>query len=168
MNHPIPDAWFLRVKSATQDLVKACNGVINAGEIALVSKSEVSRWQSATDSSIIPLPAMLALESHCNRPFVTTVLAELNGRRLTDGEETAEASAACVIRSHATVMAKGADLHGTIAVAMSDQVITPTEAALADRKAADLINSLSDFRQNLAKVRAGEAPASNPIAGADI
>ncbi|WP_404291506.1 hypothetical protein ACD578_05290 [Microvirga sp. RSM25] len=164
MNHPISDAWFLRIKSATQDLVKACNGVINAGEIALVSKSEVSRWQSATDSSIIPLTAMLALESYCGQPFLTTVLAELNGRRLSDELSVSESSAASVIRSHADVMAKGADLHGTVAIAMGDHVFTPTEAALADRKAADHIAALNRFRQDLARVRAGEIRPELPTA----
>jgi hypothetical protein len=162
MNHPISDSWFLRIKSATRDLVSACNGVIQAGEIALVSKSEVGRWQSPTDGTIIPLSAVLALESHCGRPFITTVMAELNGRRLSDELNEVDAPAACVMRSHATVMAKGADLHGAVAVAASDHVFTPTEAALADRKASDMINSLQDFRQSLAKVRASEISSELP------
>jgi hypothetical protein len=164
MNHPISDAWFLRIKSATQDLVKACNGVINAGDIALVSKSEVSRWQSATDGTIIPLSAVLALESYCGQPFVTTVMAELNGRRLSDELNATESPEACVIRSHAEVMAKGADLHGTVAIAMGDHKFTPTEAALADRKAAAHIDALSRFRQDLARVRAGEIRPELPTA----
>lgn len=165
MNHPISDSWFLRIKSATQDLVKACNGVIQAGEIALVSKSEVSRWQSPTDGTIIPLSAVLALESHCGRPFITTVMAELNGRRISDELTPDETSTACVMRSHAAVMASGAELHGTVAVAASDLTITATEAALADRKAADMINRLQDLRQSLAKVRAGEIPPELPTGG---
>jgi hypothetical protein len=101
---------------------------------------------------------MLALESHCGRPLVTTVLAELNGRRISDDLSADEASTSCVMRSHAAVMAKGAELHGTVAVAASDLTITPTEAMVADRKAADMIESLQKLRLDLARVRAGEIP----------
>ncbi len=61
MPRPISDAWFHRVKSATRDLVQACGGVVRSGELAHVSKTEVSRWQTATDEAIIPLPAVLVL-----------------------------------------------------------------------------------------------------------
>jgi len=89
-------------------------------------------------------------------------MAELNGRRLSDELNELDAPATCVMLSHAAVMAKAAELHGTVAIAASDHSFTPTEAALADRKAADTINSLHEFRQSLAKVRAGEIPPELP------
>lgn len=93
MSRPISDAWFHRIKSATRDLVKMAGGVVRAGEIANASKSEVSRWQSATDADVISLPAALALEGECGVPLVTSVMAELNGRRLSDPDaEGREAS----------------------------------------------------------------------------
>lgn len=78
----ISEAWFHRLKAATRDLVKVCGGVVRAGEISGYSKTEVGRWQSATDTDVIPIPAALALEADSGRAFVSSVMAELNGRRL--------------------------------------------------------------------------------------
>ncbi len=87
MSHPIPDAWFHRVKSATRDLVKLCGGVERAGEITHMSKSEVSRWQAGGPEVIIPITAALALEAECGVACVTSAMAGLTGRRLSEADE---------------------------------------------------------------------------------
>lgn len=163
MNRPISDAWFHRIKSATRDLIQACGGVIRSGELAHVSKTEVSRWQTATDNSLIPLTAVLALEGDCEVPFVTTVMAELNGRRLNDPEAAEGATVACVMKGHVDVMQRSAELSATMADAMSDLVVTPAEAELADRRLNDLVNSANDLRQKLAVVKAGAEPVARTV-----
>lgn len=81
MSNPIPDSWFHRMKAATRDLVKACGGIVRAGEIALISKSEMSRMQSATDPALIGIAQVLALEADCGLPFVTTVVQRIESVR---------------------------------------------------------------------------------------
>ncbi len=39
---------------------------------------------NATDPELMPLHAVYALECECGVPVVTSAMAELNGRRLTD------------------------------------------------------------------------------------
>jgi len=163
MNRPISDAWFHRLKSATRDLVQACGGVIRSGELAHVSKTEVSRWQTATDNSLIPLTAVLALEGDCGLPFVTTVMAELNGRRLNDPDAAEGATVAGVIKGHAELMQRSADLSATMADAMSDLVITPAEMEIADRKLAEVVNTATQLRQSLAGAKSAETPSERSI-----
>jgi len=154
MTLPISDAWFHRVKAATRDLVKTCGGVVRAGEIACVSKTEISRWQNAADEGIVPLPAMLALEAECGLPIVTTVLADLSGRRLAhQPESTSEASTvtgryADVIRATAAMMAVGA-------TTMADSKVTAAGAELLDRSASEVERCLAPLRHDLATIKAG-------------
>ena len=162
MTRPISDAWFHRLKSATRDLVEMCGGVERAADKAHASKSEVSRWQVASEPSIIPLPAVLALEAECGVPFVTTVMAELGGRRLTEGEGSG-ARASCLLTSHAEVMRQSAEVTASMAAALTDHTVSPTEAEIIDRGCADLLRRLSDLRQSLAGVKAGPEPPGGPV-----
>lgn len=152
--HPISDAWFHRMKAATRDLVKACGGVVRAGEVANTSKSEMSRLQSATDQDIISIPQALALEAECGLPLVTTVMADLNGRRLTDPVADGR-EAATVFAKAAETMRSAADMFAGIAVAQSDGEITAAEAEMVDRQAGELERTLGHFRRDLAAVKGG-------------
>ncbi|GGF56542.1 hypothetical protein GCM10007301_15250 [Azorhizobium oxalatiphilum] len=161
---PISEHWFHRLKSATRDLIKVCGGVIRAGEIAHRSKSEVSRWQSVTDSDVIDLAAAIALEADCGMPLVTTVMAELNGRRLTD--EVAAQSASSLLDRHADVLRKSAETATLMARALEDMTITPAEAELLDRAASEQEAALRNFRAGLAAVRgSGAAHGAAPVGG---
>lgn len=155
MSKPISETWFHRIKAATRDLTDLCGGVERSGEIAHVSKTEVSRWRVATEPSVIPIPAALALEKECGVPLVTTVMAELNGRRLSDGAGEGGSAAAVAqqqaefLRSAAQVMAQGA-------VALADGKVTGAEADIWDRSAAEAQRQLADLRLGLAAAKAGE------------
>lgn len=163
MSRPISDAWFHRVKAATRDLVKACGGVVRTGEIANVSKTEVSRWQSATDADVISIPAALALEAECGLPLVTTAMAELHGRRLADADGTGESSAH-VAAEHAEAVRAVAELMAVGAVALADGDVTPAEAAQMDRLASEAERKLSPLRKSLAGIR-GRAGKIEIVAG---
>jgi hypothetical protein len=165
MSRPISDAWFHQIKSATRDLVVRCGGVVRAGDIANVSKSEVSRWQSATDPDVITLPAVIALEHDCGLPLVTTVIAQMNGYRVEDaGSE--QRRLACVIGQKAEVMRESAELFAGMAAALADGQITPAEAQTCDRLAGDLQAALSGLREGFAAIKAsGEAATVTTFRG---
>ena len=149
MSLPISDEWFRRVKRATHHLVRECGGIVDAADIARVSKSAMGRWSGAGDPDIITWPAMLALEAFCGKPLVTVVLADLNGQRLVEHEDV------CVVTiatHHAEAMRHAADLMATGAAALADGKITPTEAAQMDRAAGDLEARLMALRSKLAAV----------------
>jgi hypothetical protein len=155
MARPISDAWFHRIKAATRDLVKACGGVERTAELAHVSKSEVSRWQVATDESVLPIAAALVLEAECGLPLVTTVMAELNGRRLTDGSSEG-GSAAAVASRQAEVFRAAAELMARGAQALADGELTAAEAEIVDRAAAEVQRAIAPLRLDLAAAKAGE------------
>lgn len=151
MSRPISDVWFHRIKAATRDLVKACGGIVRAGEIAHASKSEVSRWQSAADADVITLPAVLALEADCGLALVTSVMADLNGQRLEHGEL---GGAAEIAGQQAEVMRHAAELLAQGAAALADGKISPAEAQILDRAAGDLERALAPMRRTLSHVAA--------------
>jgi hypothetical protein len=153
---PISDAWYHRVKSATRDLVRMCGGVVRAGEIANTSKSEVSRWQSATDPDVISLPAALALEAECGVPMITAVMAELSGRRLSDPvHDASERGAANIAGHHAEFLRRAAEVTATTASALEDQSVSPAEAELIDRQLAEMVETIAAKRRSLAALKAG-------------
>lgn len=151
--HTVSERWFHQIKSATRDLVRLCGGVVRAGELANSSKTEVSRWQTVTAPDLIDIAAAIALEADCGVPLVTTVMAELHGRRLTD--EASAQSASSLLDRHAEVLRKSAETASLMARALEDMTITPAEAEQLDRAAADQETSLRTFRAGLAAVKAG-------------
>lgn len=156
------DHFIMRVKAVTRDLVKYCGGVVRSGELTGRSKSEVSRWQHVETPDIIDLPATLALERECGVPLVTTVMAEMHGRRLTD--EASARSAASINAHHSALLRGQGELSIHMAAALEDGTITPAEAELLDRSASDLENQLRAFRSGLAVVKAnGPACAAAPL-----
>ncbi|MCX5571459.1 hypothetical protein [Kaistia nematophila] len=156
MSRPISDAWFHRVKSATRDLVQACGGLVRTGELAHASKSEVSRWQVATDEAIIPLPAVLALEADCGLPLVTTVMADLGGRRL-EGSADDTVSATSVLGHYAETMRASSELMASTAAALADGKITGAELEILDRNAGALERASATLRLNIAQAKGGPA-----------
>ncbi|MCX5518472.1 hypothetical protein OSH10_08490 [Kaistia defluvii] len=156
MSRPISDAWFNRVKSATRDLVQACGGVVRAGEISHNSKSEVSRWQTATDEAIIPLPSVLVLEADCGLPLVTTVMADLGGRRL-EGPSEQAGSATAVLGHYAETMRAASELMASTAAALADGKITGAELEILDRNAGALERAAAGLRFGIASAKGGSA-----------
>lgn len=151
---PISDAWFHRVKSATRDLVKFCGGVVRAGEIAGVSKAEVSRWQDAGQQVVVPIPAALALEADCGVAVVTATMAALNGRRLVDdGDRSGSGDPSAVISGSAGVMASMGDVIAVTAEAFADGRVTATEAERIDRSVGVHLRRVENWRGDLAAAK---------------
>lgn len=152
MAQPIPDTWFYQIKGATRDLITRCGGVERAGELTNTSKSEVSRWQSPTGQSIIPLMAAIVLEADCGAALVTSVMASLNGRRLTEGDRE-DGDAASIFSRHADVLRSVGEMMSTAAAAFQDGRISPAEADQIDRSARGLSRTLDAFLADVAAVR---------------
>lgn len=155
MSRPISDTWFHRVKSATRDLVKMSGGVVRAGEVAGVSKSEVSRWQSPTDGDVISLPAALALEAECGVPLVTSAMAELQGRRVSDPNE--EDVATCLLGAFTGVTLALGELQSVMGMSLSDGKVTPAEAGSVTRAATALEDKVTQLKLVMAGIKADGA-----------
>jgi hypothetical protein len=147
------DAWFHRIKAAQRDLIKLCGGLDRCVEISSVSRSHLGRMQNALDAEIMPLAVVIALEADCGQALVTSVMAGINGRRLTD-PETEQAASACVMSTYADYRREDAELGVEVALGMSDGSLTPSEITRADRKAARVQEKLADFRAALATGKA--------------
>lgn len=148
----ISDAWFYRLKAAQRDLIKQCGGIERAADISSFGKSTVGRWNNATDAELMPMTAVLLLEAECGTPLVTSVMADLNGRRLADPDEFGQGVGNILSRYAETVRHAG-ELMATGAQAFADNNVTPAEATQLDRVAADVERSLSEFRRLLAGAR---------------
>lgn len=147
------DATLYRLKAAQYDLIEACGGIDRTAEKCGYGKSTVGRWKDRNDPTIMPIPAAIALEDDCGRAFVTAAMAGANGRRLTDPEDD-KARQAGILSAHAEMMQRMAVLAGDVASAYSDGLVSPTEAHILDRGAAEVERSVSDFRQSVAVVKA--------------
>lgn len=159
------DPFLYRIKAAQRDLIERCGGIQRVEAISGFSKSQVGRWNNPSDPDLMPVGAIRALERDCGVALVTSVLAEVNGRRLTD-PEAERAQDVCVMLSHAELMRQAAELANGMAVAIADGQVTPTEAQTIDRLAAGLERSASALRSALATIKArGGAAAGLRVVG---
>jgi hypothetical protein len=147
------EAWFHRIKSAQRDLIRLCGGLDRCVEVTSISRSHLGRMQNAADAEIMPIAAVIALEADCGQALITSVMASINGRRLTDPEQE-EAVSACVLSSYADYRREDAELGVEVALGMADGALTPAEITRADRKAAKVQEKLADFRSALASGKA--------------
>jgi hypothetical protein len=155
MSRPISDAWFHRIKASTRDLVKACGGVVRAGEICHASKTEVSRWQSATDGDVIGIAAALALVAECGVAYVTSAMADIHGQRLTDpANEPQKASA--VFARHAEFIRAVSEAIAVGATVQADGDLTAAEAEQIDRQYSEALRRLNDARMAVAAFKGGQ------------
>lgn len=151
------EAWFHRIKAAQRDLIKLCGGLDRCVELTSISRSHLGWMQNAADGEIMPIPAVLALEADCGQPLMTSVMAGISGRRLTDPDEE-QAVSACVLSTYAEYKRDDAELGVEVALSMADGDFTPSEITRADRKAAKVQEKLSDFRAALASGKAIGGP----------
>lgn len=147
------DPFFARIKAAQRDLIEACGTYRRVEDKFNYSKSTIGRWSDAKAPDLMPLDAIRRLEEDCGIPFVTAVLAEVTGRRLTDPEQE-RAAAVSVMQSHAELMRESAELAGKMALAFADGQMTPAEATVADRAAAQMEEAARQLRNSLAVVKA--------------
>lgn len=149
----LTEAWMYRVKAAQRDLIEACGTLRRIEEKHSYGKTTVGRWSDPNDPTFMPLQAVVALQADCGIPYITQVLAELQGRRLTDPDVERQAEIG-VMASHAEVMRLVGELANSVALAIADGRVTPAEAHSVDRIAAGLQQVTSDLRGSLASIKA--------------
>lgn len=153
------DAFLFRVKAAQRDLIERCGGIERVVTICGFSKSQVGRWNSPNDPDLMPIGAVVALERDCGQALVTSVMAQANTRRLTD-PDIERAQEVCLIRNHSELMRKSAELAHTVAMAIEDGQVSPSEASSIDRVAAALEHAASNLRAGCAVIKARGGQAS--------
>lgn len=146
------DAFLYRIKAAQRDLIERCGGITRVVDKSGYSKSEVGRWNNGAEPDLMPVGAIMVLERDCRHALVTAVLAETNGRRLSDPEE-ARKHEINVLTAHAEVMRQSAELANSIAMAIADGQVTPSEATTVDRVASAMERAASDLRASLAVIK---------------
>lgn len=161
------EAFLYRVKAAQRDLIERCGGIMRVVEKSGYSKSEVGRWNNGAEPDLMPVGAIAVLERDCGQALVTAVLAETNGRRLTDPEESRKAEVN-VLTMHAEVMRRSAEAANALAIAIADGSITHSEATTVDRTFASVEAAISDMRASLAVIKAaGGAKAGLKVVGGE-
>lgn len=162
------DAWFHRIKSAQRDLIKLVGGIERAAEISSISKSHIGRMNNAADPELMPLSAVHALEDDCGVPVVTSAMAELSGRRLSDPDLDRQADI-CVQQAKAALIAKVGELMSSSAAASSDGFFSVAESRQMDRISSEIEHATAKFRQALAVVaaRGGEMVGLRVIKGGE-
>lgn len=147
------DAFQYRLLAAQRDLIERCGTVERVAEKCGYSKSEVGRWRGGASPEFMPVGVIALLEGDCGHALVTSVLAEANGRRLTD-PELERVSDVNVMTANADMLIRQAESAVALAQAFADGHVTPNEALIADRKLAEQERATSDLRAALAVVKA--------------
>jgi len=113
------DRWLLRLRAAQRDLIEACGTIERVAELTSMSKSQVGRWRSPTDTDLMPINCAMILEEDCGRPLLTRVMADFAGYTLTAPDER-EARIACLSTQVAELVGKVSSLMARTAQAGSD------------------------------------------------
>lgn len=147
------DALPYRIFAAQRDLIERCGGIQRAADKTGYSKTEAGRWNGGANPDYMPLGAVVTLEADCGYALVTAVLAEANGRRLTDPDDERRAERD-MMAAHAEKLRLGAESALAVAQSILDGVVTPSEAAIVDKRLAAEERSISEMRVALAAIKA--------------
>lgn len=148
------ERWRYSLLSAQTDLIKFCGGIGRVMEMSGYSKGQVGRWNGGVDRDLMPLGVVLTLEGDCGRPVVTAVMAQFNGRTLSQPEDGGHV--AHLEEQVAGLVEQAGHLVVETIKARADGVVTPNEAArlrLISTKISTLNATIQDA---LAGVMAGE------------
>jgi hypothetical protein len=122
----VPDAVLARIKQATRLLIAGLGGNADAAALVGVRPGTMTRWGSTEYPDVMPIHVVAALELRSGVPTVTRVLADLTGHSLCLADASGEAGDAT---DHLMgVVCASADAASTMAAALLDRRITPTEA----------------------------------------
>lgn len=149
---PISDEWRFRLFAATRDLIKACGGCDRAGALAGVSGKSASNWQNTT---VIPVLAAIALEADCGHPYVTSIMAEFTGREVkATKEEVGSEPAGNIDLLHNEMMRQCLEASRLFIEARTGGLLSPVDAEVLGRSAADLARAVERYRNGLCVVKA--------------
>ncbi|KQV27578.1 hypothetical protein ASC97_04150 [Rhizobium sp. Root1203] len=160
-NDTMTNAWFHRLKAANRQLIKLNGGIELSAEITSLSKSQIGRCHSDSDTELLPLPAVMRLEAECGNYAVTRAQAELHGCKLADPREQKT--------DGVTVMRGAAELGGRVAQyqhnhfnAAMDLKLTRSELSQGMRDLQSVVETASSLMNAYASALANggeDAPA---------
>jgi hypothetical protein len=137
---------FFRLKAAMNDLIDRAGGIERAAELCGYSKSAVGRWHCRTSEDLMPIAAVIALETDAAAPLVTRAMAGLNGLECS----AAAAGEAHVMGAYVRLSAATAALNAEVAAAVEDGVLTPGEQTRIDQAASAVDASTERLRGSIA------------------
>lgn len=144
MQDMLTDAWFHRLKAANRLLIKKNGGIEESARITSLSKSQIGRCHSDTDTELLPVPAVLRLEAECGDFAVTRAMAELHGCKLSDPRERA-VDGQCLMRENAELSRRTAEYQSNTATAFADLKLTSNESRQAIQDLNRIIEKAHDL-----------------------
>ncbi len=151
MSDTMTNAWFHRLKAANRMLIKLNGGIEESAELASISKSQIGRCNSTTDTELLPITAIIRLEAECGDPVVTRAMAELHECTLVSPKDK-PADGRCVMRDNGELQRLNGELQIGLAAAVSDMVITPSEAMVSLRNLEAVERKIPDLKTSLTQI----------------
>lgn len=148
------NAWFYQLKAANRLLIKKNGGIEPSAAITSLSKTQIGRCHSDTDTELLPLPAQLRLEQECGDPVVTRAQAALHGCKLSDPREHAT-DGQDLFRQNAELNRRTAEYQSNAAIAFADLEVTPNESRQAIKDLQSMIEKATDLIQAHSMAMAG-------------
>jgi hypothetical protein len=137
---------FFRLKAAMHDLIDRAGGIDRAAELCGYSRSAVGRWHCRHSEDLMPIAAVMAMETETGAPLVTRAMCGLHGLDCANASQ----SETHVVGAYVQLTATTAALNSEVASAMADGVITPGEQTRIDEVASEVDASLEKLRGSLA------------------
>ena len=137
---------FFRLKAAMHDLITRAGGIERAADLCGYARSTVGRWHCRHEPDLMPIAAVIALETETGAALVTRAMAGLHGLEC----EAAAAPQTHVMGAYVALSEKAAALNSTVASAMADGVITPNELTAIDEAACQSTAATERLRGSLA------------------
>lgn len=137
------NAWFIRMKAATRDLILMCGGIEGAAEITGLSVAMIGKCNNFADDSLLNPRAKASLEAHCGDPVVTRVEAELLGFEVCRSERRPVTTTASVHDSVAQISIEAAEVMRAYAEGCADGRFSPADALQVQKELTDLARAVN-------------------------
>lgn len=148
----VQTATFFQIKSATRLLIFRCGGVRPVADMTGYSTTQISRWQSDAEKTLVPLTALLVLESYCGDPVITRAIAGIHGLKLSTSPQ--QRDSVCISDSLANFMGSTSEVVARTGESLRDRVVTPNEADWVLQSVAKAEEYLSTMKTKLSSIKA--------------
>lgn len=146
----------LALKARARLLVERVGGLDAAAACTRVGRSQFAAYQSPHHDQFMPADVIARLEEVAQEPLLTEELARRAGYALSRPQGDA---AACISQALARLAKESADLHGAVALGLSDGQLCPADEAAIEREAMQVKRVVNDLlaglwaRRSLAQIR---------------
>jgi len=141
------------LKHAQNEIISLCGGLDAVSARTNYGRSTVGRWSDVGNPTLMPYPAIVALESADGvPPIMTMAMAAIAGGSFVP--DNLDADHKSVMTTFAQGFVASGGLTGAFADAISDGKLTPNELSNLDSLAAEVIRMWTAGRAALAEARA--------------